>query len=781
MPEFKDASDVEALAYGLRLADHPRGRNRALINDLANGVPPYTADEVKENGINVNVNSLELTTKAHEGRSQFYSAFMRPGKYFSARTDMGSVHKRAKYSSIVTHEIAKVMKRSLKFFECSRSEFALDVLHGIGPSTFKDQDAWCTDPIGIEDVLLPGNTMLSDLPSNNVPYFFIYRSMKAPELIRLTRGPKNSGWNMPLVNRCLEWLDQECQQLMNSNWPTMWTPEKSSERIKSDGGCYASDAVPTIDMFDFYYWHEGKGKAPGWCRKIILDSWGAPQLTGTGYSMSDNSKMKWAKKEFLYDSGGRKYASKMNEIVNFQFADLSAVAPFRYHSVRSLGFLLYSVCHLQNRMRCKFSESVFEALMMYFRANSEEDFQRALKVNLHTKGFIEKGIEFVPASDRFQVNAGLVELGLNENAKIIASNSTSYTAKPNMAPDKRDITATQFMGETQAATQLVSTGLLQCYQYQAYKYTEMFRRFLRPNSRDVEVRAFRAACIRQRVPEEVLVPEAWEIEPERTMGAGNKTLELAITERLMSYRNLYDPEPQRQILRDVTMALTDDPARAEALVPEQPHISDSIHDAQLAAGSLMAGLPVAIKTGINHSEYVEALIADMAVVIGRIEQNGGMATQDQIMGLQNMAQHIGQHIGIIAQDKSEGERVKQYGDQMGKLMNLVKAYQQRLHEQMQKAQQANGQNGDPETAGKIEAMKITAEAKAANTRESHAERTAQRRIQFEMETENKQQANELDLRNKAQEAALKINTEAASAEIELEKQRRKPVGGGSEE
>jgi len=40
--------------------------------------------------------------------------------------------------------------------------------------------------------------------------------------------------------------------------------------------------------------------------------------------------------------------------VAFQFADLSAVAPFRYHSVRSLGWLLYAVINLQNRLRCKF-------------------------------------------------------------------------------------------------------------------------------------------------------------------------------------------------------------------------------------------------------------------------------------------------------------------------------------------------------------------------------------------------------------------------------------------
>src|SRR5690349_6486385 len=76
---------------------------------------------------------------------------------------------------------------------------------------------------------------------------------------------------------------------------------------------------------------------------------------------------------FLYSSGDRIYGDDLQQMASFQFADLSAVAPFRYHSVRSLGFLLYAPCHLQMRMRCKFSEAVFENLMMYFRVHNMDE------------------------------------------------------------------------------------------------------------------------------------------------------------------------------------------------------------------------------------------------------------------------------------------------------------------------------------------------------------------------------------------------------------------------
>ncbi len=764
--KFNDSTEVEQICQQLRDSDLSRSQNRARINQIFNGHPPYSDAEVQENGINVNVNDLSSTRVAHDARSQFYSAFLKPGNYFKAKTDLGPDHKRAAYSSIFTKEINRPMKRSLEYFECFRSKFALDVLHGVGPAAWRDRDSWCPDPIGIDDVFLPGNTLLT---MRNLPFFAIYRSFSAPELIRLTRGPNvNRGWKMGVVNECLKYIDRETMALLGKQYPDAWSPEKAEERIKSDGGFYAGDQVPTINAFDFYFWNDDD-KVSGWNRRMIIDTWD----TVDG-SRLRNRKKGFADGKFLFNSGNRKYADKREELISFQFADLSAVAPFRYHSVRSLGFLLYAVCHLQNRLRCKFNEAVFEALMMYFRVKSGEEGQRALKVNLINKGFIDDTLQFVPASDRFQVNAALVQLGLSENQNLIEQNSSSYTQNQNFSRDRTEKTKFQVMAEVNAITHLVSAGLAQAYQYQNFEYYEITRRFCRKNSRDPDVRTFRANCLRQGLPENLLVAEAWEVESERVMGAGNKTLEMSIAEQLLSMRNLFDPEPQREILRDVTLAITDDPARASRLVPEsQEKVTDSVHDAQLASGSLMQGLPVAVKTGMNHIDYVETLLANMAIVIQKAIRQGGMATMDQIIGLQNMAAHIQAHIEIIAQDKEEKSRVKTYGDQLGKLMNLVKAFAQRLQEQMeQQAQNGNGMN--PEVIAKIEAERMKAEAKIQTGAASHAQRTAQRQVQFEKEELRKQEQHEADMFRRGAETATEINISKAKAETEP----RKPDGGG---
>jgi hypothetical protein len=189
------------------------------------------------------------------------------------------------------------------------------------------------------------------------------------------------------------------------------------------------------------------------------------------------------------------------------------------------------------------------------------------------------------------------------------------------------------------------------------------------------------------------------------------------------------------------------------------------------------GLPVAIKTGQNHIEYVETLLASMAVIVKRIEGKGGMATADEVAGLQNLGQHIAEHIKIIAQDPAEKQRVKQEGDSLGRLMNLVKAYGQRLQEQQQK-QQGNGHGGlDPETQAKLEGKKKIDEAKAANMRESHGQRTAQKQVQWEQKMKQDAEAHKLEMRKKMHETQV----ETAATDLKNAAEMRRKRFAGSED
>lgn len=730
---FSKASSIESICWQMRLADYDRSLNRSKINDLANGFPPYTPEEVTQNNINFNFSDLSLTKILQDARRQFQTGLLAPDPLFTVDLDYGPVYRRRQWANTVTKNLSRIMKRSRPYRESQRSTFAADVAHGIGPSIWQDCYSWRTKSLGIEDVLLPSGTLLE---MDNVPFIALYRQWTGNELQKLVSGPNvDPGWDIDLAEQAVQWVDQEAQRLLGQAWADVWSPEKMQERIKEDSGLYSADRVPTVDAYDFYFWHDD-GKRSGWQRRIVLDAWGTPGVGGVGldtFKSGKRSRHEFGSNRFLYDSSKKKnpvFAPKLSQFVHFQFADCSSVAPFRYHSVRSLGFLLWTICNIQNRVRCKFTESAWESMMQYLRSNSPEDAERALAINLVDKRVLPAGIDFVKRDERWEIDGPLVQALLQMNRQTMADNSASFTQDYDFAQEqKRDETATRTMAKVNSTAALVGAMLDQAYSYQKDQYEEICRRFSIKNSRDGDVREFRLACLKDGVPEEALCSERWIVSPNRIIGAGNKTMQGVMMDKVMAMYDRLNPEAQQDALRLYIAVNTDDYDLANRWVPEQPHLSDSVDWANGKVGTMMEGVSVPVKPGVNVTEVIETWLHSMATIVSRIEQEGGNATKEEILGLQTFGSSIGQAIHQLAQDKTMKQRVKIYGDDLGKLMNLVKAYAQRLAESQQQ-QNPNGQI-DPVDAAKINAINLQAQTKAKNTTAQFAQKHVQRQIAFQ--------------------------------------------------
>jgi len=287
--------------------------------------------------------------------------------------------------------------------------------------------------------------------------------------------------------------------------------------------------------------------------------------------------------------------------------------------------------------------------------------------------------------------------------------------------------------------------------------------------------------LRAGVPEKVLYNrQAWDIEPERVLGAGNKTLEMMVAQQLMQYRHLFDPSAQRQILRDVTLAITDDAAKTDTLVPEEPQISNSIHDAQLSVGTLLMGQPMAFRNNVNHGEYANALVGALEIEVEKVNATGGMTTNEHIMGLQNLAGVTIQgqplptngaqpHIEAFAQDPEAKGEVKQLNERLSNAMNEIRAFQQRLQEAQQQ-QNGNGQP-DPEAMAKIQTQQMQAASKMENQRQSSAQKLAQRQIAFEQDQERKNMETVAELERENARLRQELTAQAAETVMEIEKQK----------
>lgn len=744
------------------MADQPRARDRANINNLFNGAPPYSVGETEA----TNTNFLEGPNIAHKGRGQLFSAFCNPDPLFTIEIDHGPTWKRREWASVIQREMNKLIRGSMDFMEVQQSTFASLVLHGIGPSQWTDKERWLPDDLGVEDVLLPDNTFRS---MKGLPLFCIRRAYTVPQIQKMTRGRNvDPGWNMPLVKSVIEWADKTAQTLLSGDWLDTWSPEKAAERMKGSE-YYYSAAVPTINVFDFFFFDESKNSS-GWKRRMIIDAWSNPGTAAP--STSRNSKL--GKDEFLYNSDDRIYADDWRKIAHFNFADCSSVAPFRYHSIRSLGYLLFSVCHLQNRLRCKFSDAAFEASMQYFRVANPADMDRLMKINLTDKGVLEEGVQFVRPEERWQVNEALIMNAMNLNRQSMQDNSSSFTQDFDMeSKGSSQETATRTMAKQTASTALVGAMLNQAYIFETPRYREFGRRFCIEDSRDLDVKKFRVRCLKQGVPKEALNIDAWDIQPVRVIGSGNKMVASAIADKIMAVYAQLEPTSQREALKNYLAVNTDDYGLADRLVPDQPTVSGSVHDTELVFSALMQGTRVTPKPGLNPSEVIETLLTQLGMAIQDVEQSGGVGTPQDVAGFEKVATYCDAFIKMLAQDRNEKARVSSYSKELSKLMNMAKAFQQRQEQAAQKAAQQNG-NGNPETAAKLQATEMTAQVKAKIASDNAALKQAQKQLAFEEKTRMDAEKHQAGLVTDMQEHVAELAKKDIEAQHSVARSRRQP-------
>ena len=444
-----------------------------------------------------------------------------------------------------------------------------------------------------------------------------------------------------------------------------------------------------------------------------------------------------------------------------------------------MGFLLYAICHLQNRLQCKFNDAVFESLMQYFRVSNLGDAERAIKVDLTDKTPLPDGLNFVPSNERWQVNEKLVDMLMGMNRNMMDENSAGYIADTEGTGSPEE-TATKTMSRINTSAALVSGMLNQSYSYKKFEYQEISRRACIKNSKDADVRKFRLNCLKAGVPEEALNVEKWDIVPVRVIGGGNKMLQQAMTDKIMTlYWNKLDPSAQREALQLGLAVTTDDYDLARRWVPDQPTVSSSVTAGQNAASTLMSALPMTLQEGVNHEEFLVELMKAMAAKIKQVEARGGMATPEEITGLQNVAGEtvqgqplpgngVAAHLKILqgelespyhikggqADEKSAKQKIKNYSDGLAKLMNEVKKLAQQSAEAA-KAKPKQGAELDPETKGKITSQIILAQNKAKLAEKSHGARTAQKQISFEQNLEQQKQKHQLEMAQQVQEMQLK--------------------------
>jgi hypothetical protein len=666
MSNFSTANKVNSMITATDEVEFQRSLNRDKISRAINGFPPLNAEQAKAIGMKVNVNWLESSVIAKQAMLQFFNAFSSQNNFFSVQLPMASPEKKTVWELMITGCINREMKLSKQFSNLLDSCWSSVVVHGIAPMIWLKRDEWLPDFIALNDFRVPTDT---DTSLDNMTWFAIRRRYTIGELVKAAYGKyAHKGWDKKIVAEILQQYWDKNFENVDYDWSN--SPEKMSELVKQNMMYYTSDATPVITLWHFYHLSDEEPESGKWMMKVV----------------PDKSVEKADKEKFVFDSD-KPVADCIDNLLHIQFGDLNGTPPFKIPSVRSLGFMLHEPCYWTNMTRNRALQYMWENFNTLFRGADGSSKALASKIELFDKGWIPNDVQIVPKEQRHQIDQGFVQLMLSQMKQLMGEASLSYTQKSDTGT-QRERTLGEAQIQMQQANALMTGLLAVASRNIVFLYREICRRFCDGKSLNPKVRKFQEKCRKAGISKNLLNPELWDIHPETPLGNGNQTLQMAQASQLMSVRGAHSPDAQMEILHMYDAAITQNPRLAQRLVPlgKGKDISDGQRWASTIFGTLMQGVPVPVVSEINPIDQIQTLLAMASGVISRIEQTDNMGTREDVVGLMNVFQYVGQLMQWLAQDENQKSLVKQMGDSMGQLQNIVKGFAQRQQEAGQQSQ-----------------------------------------------------------------------------------------------
>jgi hypothetical protein len=723
--KFATPGDVLKIVTSIEDSMLARSSDRAMIDGQFNGSRPFTPQEEKEHQIQVNANFLEGYKIAQAGILQINSALLYKDRFFNARCLRGKSTKRREYAEKLTNNLHRPLKRKRsgkRFLYTMQNRNCALTLHGVGALWWSNNHAWMPKFVPLDDLLIPTDTPLE--MSDGLGYFGVNSWLTPYQFWQMTQQEKSVGWNKEMAREILKSL-----QGIDSYGPDYWEkPEKMEQLWKQRSAYLNSDAVPKVKITTFYN-QDDEGK---WYRKVIIRDNAAVGIESPG-------------DRFLYESD-KPFADSIDQILHIQFGDGSVVAPFKYKAVRGLGVLLYSLIELMNRLRCQFTQSVFTDLLPILRIDNPVDRDRPRMLQMQAYGVMDQGVRFVPKEERHQPNHNLVTSAMSEFRQLMSENSASYVQDIDTGSQK-EMTLGEAQIRLQAVNKMVASMLMGAYEQEVFFYEETLRRFMSKTSSDPEVKEFQERCRADGIPDSLMVADAWQLDITRAFGAGDQTLAQQEVTSLMGIQQQLDPQAQRIVRRQYVATMTRNPDLAAELVPEQPEqVTSGRKAAEDVFGTLMIGVEVGLREGIEQQDYVAAMLSMMSSVIQRIQQTDNMGTMTEVIGLNTVANDAQQHIELLSKDPNEKEFVTAAQKELGKMMNEVKGFQQRLMEQQPQQ--------DPKAEAEAAALMAKAQQDAQIKQQQFEQQQVQSQAKFQAQMQQMMEKHALQMEQLTQSLNL---------------------------
>jgi hypothetical protein len=344
---IKDAKCAREIYHKLLKADEESARNRAAIDEMFAGAPPYDDAELRATGqaARANVNFGEADALLESALAGYVDLLSSVEMLLNFKTKYGEPQERIEYEQVIGEEFTRML-RGWNAYTPNWLRLATHfVAHGVGFAYFESDLDWRWRVGGWSDFLIPRKTLASE---SEIEVACCARSMQAQQLYRYIESEAEAlelGWNVEVARKAIQ--DAVSNSSTVGAYSTDW--EGIVREMKNNDlymGVATASEIKVVHVWNV----EFDGRVT---HSIIL--------------RDDHSD----KDQFLYRKVG-KFASMGQAFTVFTYG---VGVNGQYHSIRGLGAKIFTEVQTSNRLRCQMVDGALLSSSVILQPTTEESLQ----------------------------------------------------------------------------------------------------------------------------------------------------------------------------------------------------------------------------------------------------------------------------------------------------------------------------------------------------------------------------------------------------------------------
>jgi hypothetical protein len=645
-------------------ADRANAYNRARVQEMLDGFPPYDQAELDNLGQSqrTNMNLLEGQSIIESALAPYNDLTSSVDYIAQIETNEGDPQVRTEWNQIMSEEFDRLL-RNWHRFEFNNQALAREfVVHGLGVLYFEDDFDWRWKICGLSDFILPRNTPANE---EDIDYAIARRRYTTTQLYKFIKDPEfaeKNGWNIDETKKAIYWATSS-----RNSAPTSWEWEELEREMKQNDVYYGRVRAKEIWVLHF------------WVREF--------DGTVSHFMTLENG----LNQEFLFKRIGR-FPSIKNCLHIFTYG----IGNGYYHSIRGLGYKIFPQIQVSNQLRCAIIDATFFSAGPVIQP---EDSTAVDELSFSYMGpftLVPPNIKFVDLKHQ-NISDNILPIVRDLSAQI-ESNTGTYQARqpsPEVVKGQKEKTRFEVQAQLQKESTLSTSAMNLFYIPWDRALAETFRRATSPQLTQLdpggkEAFEFRTRCINRGVPMRAL-QNIKRVRAVRAIGYGSASARLLALDQIGQYAPQFDEIGRRNAVRDRVAAYVGY-AQADRYVPaiaqagRQPQDQK---DAELENGLLMLGQPVPVNPSDVARVHVTVHFTAMHQLISGIK-GGQIPAMQGSPQLHMLLNHTSQHMQQLVGDPTRYQEVRM----INKGLNLVEGFLTMLDHNIQEAQAAAAREGE---------------------------------------------------------------------------------------